>query len=69
MIWMCEKGRGGELGEMRVGGRATASGKAGFSLEAGNRRTPAATFDISTAYFCQSIYCILNGLNSIQFSV
>ena len=24
----------------------------GFSLEAGNRRTPAATFDISAAYFC-----------------
>ena len=24
---------------------------AGFSLEAGNRRTPAATFDISAAYF------------------
>ena len=25
---------------------------AGFSLEAGNRRTPAATFGISAAYFC-----------------
>ena len=25
---------------------------AGFSLEAGNWRTPAATFDISAAYFC-----------------
>ena len=24
----------------------------GFSLEAGNRRTPAATFGISAAYFC-----------------
>ena len=24
----------------------------GFSLEAGNRQTPAATFDISAAYFC-----------------
>ena len=26
--------------------------KSGFSSEAGNRRTLAATFDISTAYFC-----------------
>ena len=24
----------------------------GFSLEAGNRRTPAATFDVRAAYFC-----------------
>ena len=29
-----------------------AQGDAGFSLEAGNRRTPAATFYISAAYFC-----------------
>ena len=46
MVWICEKGRGGvlgEVGEVKV---------AGFSLEAGNRRTPAATFDISATYFC-----------------